>query len=278
MFFSGSGLSAGSGIPTFRGRGGLYGGMRAEDVLSAETLLARPALVHGFMDDFRQMAAGKLPNAAHAMIAAWKRRAPELTDVVTMNVDGLLEAAGCPEVVHLHGLLSQVRSLGNAEITAGIGGCRYWSGNPGGEPTAVIPWKGATCQVSGYQFRCPVSGSGFRPDVVMFGEAVGDPLAPWSYHPYYRALRRLGPEDALVVIGTRGNVVRVCHDARELRCLKILDNLEPADPRWIDESAWDAVIHAPAADAVPRIAAMLDEWVGLNPGRKTVTAKERSGV
>lgn len=75
MFFSGSGLSAGSGIPTFRGRGGLYGGMRAEDVLSAETLLARPALVHGFMDDFRQMAAGKLPNAAHAMIAAWKRRA-----------------------------------------------------------------------------------------------------------------------------------------------------------------------------------------------------------
>jgi NAD-dependent deacetylase len=265
MFFSGSGLSAGSGIPTFRGRGGLYEGMRAEDVLSIGTLTDNPGLVHQFLDDFRQMAAGKEPNAAHAMIAEWKRRAPDLTDVVTMNIDALLEAAGCPHVVHLHGILSQVRSIGNTRVMADIGGARYWSGEPGGEPAASVSYRGNSYPVAGYQFRCPVSGSRFRPDVVMFGEAMGDPQAPWSYHPYRRAMRRLGPEDALVVIGTQGNVVGICRDARNLRCLKILNNLDPADPRWINESAWDAVIHAPAADAAPRIVTMLEEWADLNP-------------
>lgn len=270
VFFSGSGLSAGSGVPTFRGRGGLYSGMRPEEVLSADTLAGRPDMVHGFLDDFRQLLSDKQPNAAHRLIADWKRRRPDTTDVVTMNIDGLLEAAGCPGVEHLHGVLSAMRSIGNRTVLADIGGARYWSGAAGAEPRATVSHKGSAWEVSGYRFRCPVTGSGFRPHVVLFGESVRE-----EYRPYYRALRRLGPEDALVVVGTQGNVVPVCHDARHLPCLKVLCNLDPSDPRFIDESKWDKVLRKPAEDAADDIARLLEDWeaqnapVSRSPGRRT---------
>jgi len=271
VFFSGSGLSADSGVPTFRGKDGLYSGMRAEDVLSSLTFARRPGVVHAFLDDFRQLLGDKAPNRAHGMIAAWQERFPDDTDVLTMNVDALLEAAGCADVAHLHGELSRMRSVGNSHVVVDIGHASYWDGPPGTEPSGTVLFRGEEHAVAGHRFRCPVTGSLFRPDVVLFGEDVR-----LRYRPYYAALRRLGPCDALVAIGTEGSVVPICRDTRGLNCLKILVNPHRHDPRWVDESAWDRVVRRPAAEAVDEVLALLEEWRTLGAGR-AVTGGGRAG-
>lgn len=262
LFFTGSGLSAGSGIPTFRGRGGLYAGLAAEQVLSDTMLRRNPELVHRFHDDLRELAADKQPNAAHHALAAWQRRHPGETDVVTMNIDGLLEAAGCPKVVHLHGELCKMRALGNRHVTADVGSARYWSGPEGGEPHAAVFRKGQDTgrQVAGYRFRCPITGSGFRPDVVLFGEPVTDIGANYSYYPYARALEALRPSDAIVVIGTQGNVIRVGHQVRHLRCRKMLVDPGPFDPAYIDPADFDRVLQHPAELVTAEMLATLEDW------------------
>lgn len=276
LFFSGSGLSAGSGIPTFRGRGGLYAGMAAETVLSATMLRSNPDLVHGFHDDLRQLVADKQPNAAHRALADWQTRHPETTSVVTMNIDSLLEAAGCPKVVHLHGELRKLRSVGNRHITADIGNARYWSGPAGGEPHAEAIMRGQTSgtPVAGYQFRCPVSGSRFRPDVVLFEEAVMDASATYSYYPYGRALQALGPNDAIVVIGTRGNVIRVGHQVRTLPCRKMLVDPGPFDADYIIPEDFDLVLRQPAEEAAGAMVAVLEQWAAA-PARTRQTGRYR---
>ena len=169
VFFSGSGLSADSGIPTFRGRAGLYADIDPVELLSDRTLRRDPGLVHEFLDGFRESLKGYVPNPAHAMIRRWQQRHAD-TVVITMNIDDMLERAGCVDVVHLHGEVRGLTSVGNPAVQVDIGYHRYWSGDAGREPSAAIKVGDRHYDVSGYQFRCPVSQSLFRPDVVLFGE------------------------------------------------------------------------------------------------------------
>lgn len=229
LVLSGSGLSAESGLPTFRGPGGLYQSSRAEEFLSADGYARDPEAVEAWLEELRVQATRALPNRAHAALADYQARYPDDVLLYTQNVDTLLERAGAREVVHLHGRLDQLRCLGHSHTLRLEGGTR-----------ADAP------------LRCPRCGSRLRSDVILFGEAAPAYRALWS------ALRRLGPTDALAVIGTQGSVLPINDIVRAFPGRKLLNNLHPSE--WIDAGDFDRVFEAPAAAAVDHVVGVLEAW------------------
>ena len=110
LVITGAGVSAASGIPTFRGAGGWYRERRAEDLASMTGFQRDPKLVWEWYDYRRRLIAEARPNAAHSAIAAWQR-AMEVV-VVTQNVDDLHERAGTRDVIHVHGSIWRVSCMG----------------------------------------------------------------------------------------------------------------------------------------------------------------------
>lgn len=232
IFFTGAGLSADSGVPTFRGPGGIYKNLPVEEWLTGENYAREPmkSEIDAWYDSRRQHLATCEPNAAHRGIAEYALRHPE-TIVMTQNVDDLLERAGLHEdrVLHLHGSIVHLR-------------CRHC-----GHRIRIgyhrDPAQGCLA---------PGCGGPLRTDVVLFGEPA--PL----YREMWQILAEQGPDDALVVIGTHGSVIAIGETARRLPGLRILNNLHPSEA--LDETAFDQVIRAPAAEAFPRIVELLDQW------------------
>jgi len=146
--FTGAGVSAESGVATFRGAGGLWEGHRIEEVASPHAFAADPVHVWRFYDQRRTNVAKVRPNPAHEVLAAWQERFPNYT-LVTQNVDGLHQGAGSRRVVELHGSLWRVRCTG--------------CGREREDRTASLPELPP---------RCPECGGMERPDVVWFGEAL----------------------------------------------------------------------------------------------------------
>jgi len=146
--FTGAGVSAESGVATFRGAGGLWEGHRIEEVASPHAFAADPVHVWRFYDQRRTNVAKVRPNPAHEVLAAWQERFPNYT-LVTQNVDGLHQGAGSRRVVELHGSLWRVRCTG--------------CGREREDRTAPLPELPP---------RCPECGAMERPDVVWFGEAL----------------------------------------------------------------------------------------------------------
>ena len=169
VVFTGAGISADSGVPTFRGPGGLWRGFRAEDLATPEAFARDPKLVWEWYEWRRGLIREARPNAAHEAVAS-------LGDavVVTQNVDDLHARAGSKDVVELHGNIFRVRCT--REHKAHI---RY-------EPFPEMPP------------RCGC-GALLRPDVVWFGES----LPP---HAVARAVGAMHTSDLLLVIGTSGVV------------------------------------------------------------------------
>ncbi|MEG3178327.1 NAD-dependent deacylase [Sphingomonas sp. RB3P16] len=173
VILTGAGISAESGVATFRGPGGLWEGHRVEDVCTPEALAHDPVLVHRFYDARRAALAGVAPNAAHDALArldaAW---GGELL-VVTQNVDDLHERAGSKRLLHMHGELQSA-------LCAACGVRRPWH--------AALP-PGSVCPACG--------AAALRPDIVFFGEM------PYAMEVIERAL---GAADLFVSIGTSGAV------------------------------------------------------------------------
>ena len=167
--FTGAGVSADSGIPIFRGPGGLWRNFRPEDLATPEAFRRDPALVWEWYEWRRGVIRNAQPNAAHRAIAAVSGAV-----VVTQNVDGLHARAGSPDVVELHGNIFRVRCT-----REGITRMRD-------EPFPEIPP------------RCEC-GALLRPDVVWFGEALPEEAIA-------RAVAELRRADLLLVIGTSGVV------------------------------------------------------------------------
>ncbi len=167
VVLSGAGLSAASGLKTFRDNGGLWESHRIEDVATPEAWEADRALVLRFYNDRRRALLAAEPNAGHRTIANWEREFD--VSVVTQNVDDLHERAGSTRVLHLHGELRKARSTR--------------------DPARVVP-------VEGWELRegdlCEL-GSQLRPHIVWFGESVD--LMP-------EAERLVESADAVVVVGT----------------------------------------------------------------------------
>ena len=195
FILSGAGLSAESGIRTFRDTNGLWEEYNVKDVCSVEGFLKNPQLVADFYDARRADLKDKKPNKAHKGIAYLKNKYPNNIEVLTQNVDDLLEKAGCPDVIHLHGTLTDLRCEDCKEVFH-IG---YDS------------QKGVVCP------KC--QSNRIRHNVVMFGEAA----------PEYVHLHRLYDQaDMVVVIGTSGYVIDIAYIA-QLVPYSILNNLDP-DP------------------------------------------------
>ena len=243
FFFTGAGLSADSGVPTFYGSGGVYGRFaRPEDIVSAETLKRDPGLLHGFVDDLRVALGSAEPNAAHRTIAALARDFGPRFLHITQNIDDLVERAGFGGSVHVHGFLTRMRQVATTRFTEDIGYTRYWGGDP-----SLAPPKG-------FRFRGERNNSYYRPDVVLFGEYA--PL----YENLHRALRDLREDDIAVVIGTRGEVVPIGAMLALKRCRKVLLNLHSSEA--MQEHAFDTVIIDRAAEAI----GMVEEAVRAHLG------------
>jgi NAD-dependent deacetylase len=146
VILSGAGMSAESGIPTFRGSDGLWEGHRIEDVATPGAWHRNRALVLDFYNQRRKGVINALPNEGHLALA----RAEEEWDVwiITQNVDDLHERAGSGRVLHLHGEIRKARSTADANHVVDIEGWELKEGD-----------------------RCP-KGSQLRPHIVWFGEEV----------------------------------------------------------------------------------------------------------
>jgi NAD-dependent protein deacetylase/lipoamidase len=167
--FTGAGVSADSGIPTFRGPGGVWRNFRAEDLATPEAFERDPDLVWEWYEWRRDLIRKAEPNAAHISIASLRDAV-----VVTQNVDGLHSRAGSTNVIELHGNIFRVRCTRERKTAMRE------------EPLREIPP------------RCDC-GALLRPDVVWFGEMLSeDALA--------RASAAIMGADLLLVIGTSGVV------------------------------------------------------------------------
>ena len=149
---TGAGVSAASGIPTFRGADGLWKKVRAETLATPEAFERDPKLVWEWYDWRRQMITGAAPNDAHHVLARWTRERPGFT-LITQNVDGLHERAGAERLIRLHGSIWHVRCW--RECAAGRAD---WL-----DPTVPQPRLPPTC---------PHCGAIVRPGVVWFGEPL----------------------------------------------------------------------------------------------------------
>lgn len=176
VILTGAGMSAESGIATFRGGGGLWNNYPVEQVATPEGFAADPALVLDFYNHRRTELLGAEPNEGHRLVAALEERYN--VTVVTQNVDDLHERAGSSSVIHLHGELMKVCSSRNPQDL------RYVRTLLPTAPTIKMGDLAA-------------DGSQLRPFIVWFGEAV--PLME-------AAVAAMQGIDAFIIIGTSLNV------------------------------------------------------------------------
>lgn len=146
---TGAGVSAASGVPTFRGPGGLWRNFRPEQLATPDAFRRDPRLVWEWYDWRRGLIAACSPNAAHDVIARWSRD-PGFT-LVTQNVDGLHERAGTSNVVRYHGSIWMLKCAG---------------------PCGTPDWEDLRVPIHPLPPRCPSCGALARPGVVWFGEAI----------------------------------------------------------------------------------------------------------
>lgn len=185
LVLTGAGVSAESGIPTFRDAGGLWEGNRVEDVASPDAFRRDPRLVWKFYAQRRANMAGVEPNAAHHALVALEQRLGDRFLLVTQNVDGLHASAGSTRMIELHGNLMRSR-------------CTRCDRAPFEDRTVyrdgVVPVCGV-CQQAGRDALV-------RPDIVWFGETI----APAHLEHIEAFVDRAGRELRFVAIGTSGLV------------------------------------------------------------------------
>ena len=149
---TGAGVSAASGVPTFRGPNGLWKKYKPESLATPEAFQRDPKLVWEWYDWRRQVLVTTMPNRAHQVLAAWSRRYPSLT-LITQNVDGLHERAGSPNVIRFHGSIWEVSCWNRC------------SASP-------ERWRDETVPLPKIPPRCPHCNGLIRPAVVWFGEGI----------------------------------------------------------------------------------------------------------
>jgi NAD-dependent deacetylase len=208
VVFTGAGVSAESGIPTFRDQlTGLWAKFDPAQLATATAFRNDPALVWGWYEWRRAQVAQALPNAAHVAIAALARNVPEMV-VVTQNVDDLHERAGSKDVIHLHGSLQAARCFACARS----------------HPLAQYPSSGIEASPIEPP-RCSRCNGKIRPGVVWFGEE----LPQVALRNAFKSAR---DTDLLLSVGTSGLVypaARIPEIARESGARVLHINTEPAD-------------------------------------------------
>jgi NAD-dependent deacetylase len=222
VVLTGAGISAESGVPTFRDADGLWEGHRVEDVATPEAYDVQPSVVHRFYDDRRRALGRVAPNPAHLALARLEEAIGDDLLVITQNIDDLHERAGSTRILHMHGAL-------RSALCRACAGRTPWTGDLGDFPPCP---------------RCGVTE--LRPDVVWFGEM------PYEMDRIFEAL---DGADLFVAIGTSGAVYPAAGfvqfaSGAGARTLEL--NLAPSEvtglfdearqglagelvPRWVDE-------------------------------------------
>lgn len=229
VILSGAGLSAESGLGTFRDVGGLWQKYDLEEVATPEGFARNPALVHQFYNARRANCAAASPNAAHHALADFQHSGVAEVTLVTQNIDDLLERAGARDVIHMHGQVMRA-------LCAGCG--HRWDA-----PAVMQP-----------DDPCPAcTAPATRPDIVWFGEI------PFHMEEIGTALAQA---DLFVAIGTSGAVYPAAgfvQEARHHGARTLELNLDPSDTsRLFDETRL-----GPASEVVP---AWVAEMVGQAGG------------
>ena len=220
---TGAGVSAASGVPTFRGPGGLWRTYRPEDLATPQAFARDPRLVWQWYDWRRQVVAGCRPNPAHDVLARWSQR-PGFT-LITQNVDGLHERAGSRDVIRFHGSIWEVRCQDDCA----------------GSPSA---WREDTVPLPVLPPPCPHCGGILRPNIVWFGEGIDpDVLA--------RCLSAAAC-DVFLTAGTSAIVypaASLVFEAKSQGAFTVEVNLE-ATPA---SDTLDVALHGPAEEILPAI-------------------------
>jgi NAD-dependent deacetylase len=225
---TGAGVSAASGVPTFRGAGGLWKQFKPETLATPQAFARDPKLVWEWYDWRRQKIAGCEPNAAHRVLADWSRRFPRF-QLITQNVDGLHESAGTERVLRLHGSIWEVSC---------------W------QKCAAAParWRDETAPLPEIPPRCPHCRGLIRPGVVWFGEALDpDVLAQASAS---------ADCDVFLTVGTSSVVYPAASFVEEARrngafTVEVNPEATPAS------GVADLVLRSPAEEALPQVDALL---------------------
>src|SRR5579875_1569606 len=229
---TGAGISAESGLPTFRGADGLWRGHRVEEVATPEAFQANPEMVWQFYSERRKRHATVTANAAHFALASLARALGDHFFLCTQNVDSLHEQAGSRRIVHMHGCLMQTR--------CSRPGCRS---KPFNDERLYL--KRAEIPT------CPQCGALLRPQVCWFGEV------PYSMELILEQLRFC---TVLLTVGTSGLVepaasfVRIArmHDARTIY-------VGPEEPA--NRTFFDTVVLGKAGEVLPKVVRELTEII-----------------
>jgi NAD-dependent deacetylase len=218
---TGAGISAESGLATFRGSGGLWNGYRVEEVATPEAWHANPALVWRFYSMRRRDALAAQPNVAHLALAAFEQRIGDRFYLCTQNVDDLHERAGSRRIHHMHGTLFQSRCVC----------CNVpFPDNALYDTAASLP-------------RCPDCGEPIRPHIVWFGEV------PLDMEGIYRELDRA---TVVLVVGTSGSVYPAAgfvHIANQRGIRTVY--VGPEEP--VNADAFDEVVKGAATEVLPEL-------------------------
>ncbi len=222
---TGAGISADSGIPTFRGKDGLWRRFRPEELATPEAFARNPRLVWEWYRWRMEIIARAKPNPGHTALAELEKLGV-LRCIVTQNVDGLHQRAGSRNVIELHG------NIWRAKCTRC--GYRVTFDKP---PDTLPP-------------LCPRCGGLLRPDVVWFGEPI--PEEAWS-----KALECISGARSLLIVGTSGVVYPAAllpRIARERGALIVEVNVEPSA---LTEELVDVFLEGKASEVLPRLASAI---------------------
>ncbi len=218
---TGAGISAESGIKTFRDADGLWENYPVMDVASADGFRRNPALIHSFYNQRRRQLADVRPNRAHEILRELEERFDVY--VITQNVDDLHERAGSSKVLHLHGELTKVRALDDPDLTFKI--------EPGVETTP----------------ETRIEGHAVRPHIVFFQEAV----------PMFEPATELAAQaDVFVIVGTSLVVYPAAGLLHYVRRGVPVYYIDP-NPSPVPEGV--TVIRAKATEGMAELARLLDE-------------------
>jgi NAD-dependent deacetylase len=198
---TGAGVSAASGVPTFRGAGGLWRSFRAEDLATPEAFVRDPRLVWEWYDWRRSIIAACSPNPAHDALARWTER--DGVTLITQNVDGLHERAGARDVIRFHGSIWHLRCAQGCGVGAS--------------------WENRQVPLPQLPARCPGCAGLARPDVVWFGEGLDPEILTRAFDACHC--------DVFLSVGTSSIVhpaAALAGRARALGALTVESNPEPA--------------------------------------------------
>ena len=225
---TGAGVSAESGVQTFRGQGGLWEGMLIEQIASPKGFEQTPSLLWRFYGKRRLLAKKVNPNAGHHALVEWERRLGERFLLVTQNVDGLHQRAGSQRMIPLHGHLMETRCTKCQRV--------FFDENTYMEESEGLP-------------RCKECQGLLRPNVVWFGEMLDkrhlDSIAQF--------MQSAGEHLVFVAAGTSGQVYPAAGLVDEVRRKRGKSWLVDVDPPAFYAGRFDHVLRGKSGEILPKL-------------------------